>query len=181
VASRGTRAGSARTVARGAAALAMQVDAEAAEPWTGKDPSAMQRLAVDPPRVRRQRRQDGLLDIHAVERPVGQGRTRPSTRIDGAAPATSSRSLPPASSSVRSQRSRRPCPHRRLRRARRPTRAVLRSTGRCRPNPGSWRGYPTPTFGRRPRPTAYIRCPSYRGAAHGAVPSTRPRRAAPRS
>ena len=44
--------------------------------------------------------------------PSASGRTRPSTRIDGGAPATSSRSLPPASARMRSQRSSRPVsPH----------------------------------------------------------------------
>ena len=57
---------------RGAAALAMQVDPEPAD---ARDPEGRVgdvRVAVDAPRVRRQRRQHRFLDVHAVERPLGE-------------------------------------------------------------------------------------------------------------
>jgi hypothetical protein len=51
----------------------MQVDSEspnASHPEGGIDD---ERVSIDPPRVRRKSRQHGLLDVVAVERPLGKG------------------------------------------------------------------------------------------------------------
>jgi hypothetical protein len=72
-ASRGTRAGSARSAARGGpTALAVQVDPEASQALHAERPVRDLRLAVDAPRVRRQRRQHRLFDVDAVERTFSQ-------------------------------------------------------------------------------------------------------------
>ena len=79
---------------RGAAALAVQVDAEPAEVRRAERGIGDSGLAVRLPRVRRQRRDDArrrFLRRRAVL--PAAARRAPDTRISGGAPATSSRSL----------------------------------------------------------------------------------------
>ena len=189
--------GSARTRRRGAAPLAVQVDAEAAEARQRGTIRPRSGLAVDAPRVRRQRRQHRFLDVDAVERPVGERPRRgPSTRIDGGAPAheqqIAAAGVRPAARSQRSSRAVSPRggargdPVRRVQFGdqlidrtssdaatdvivddRRPSAKILRQPFRRLP--------PSKSVG-------IYSSPSYRGAACPAGgPSTKPRKAAPRS
>ena len=57
---------------RRAAALAMQVDAEAADAGDAKRGVGDARVAILPPRVRSEGRQHRLLDVEPVERPLGE-------------------------------------------------------------------------------------------------------------
>src|SRR3954468_5294240 len=99
--------------------------------------------------------------------PSASGRTRLSTRIDGATPATSSRSLPPASFRVRSHRSRRlvsptACP------AGAPVDACSSAISSSISFESRFMAVSYQPFDARPRPMACIyRAPSYRGADYG--------------
>ena len=71
----------------GPAAFAMQVDPEPPEPGHAERRVGDLRVAILPPRVRRERRQDRILDVQAVERPFGERRRPcPSTRNGGRRP-----------------------------------------------------------------------------------------------
>ncbi len=59
---------------RGAAALAVQVDAKASDPLHQEGGVGDAVIAVQPPRVRRERRQHRFLDLDAVERPFVEGK-----------------------------------------------------------------------------------------------------------
>ena len=92
---------------RGAAALVMQVDAEAAEIRRAERAVGDAGLAIHPPRVRRQRGRHRVLDLLAAERPSISPTTMPSMRSDGGAPATSRRSLAARSTTCSSHARRR--------------------------------------------------------------------------
>ena len=72
VARRGTRVGSSRTAAAARPRSRCRLIAEAAEAGDAERGVGDARLAILPPRVRRQRRQHRLLDVEAVERPFGE-------------------------------------------------------------------------------------------------------------
>ena len=90
----------------GASAFAMEVDAEPAGAGNAERRVRNRRGLIESPRVRCERGEDCVLDIHAVEWTLAE---RLHTSIDrgstGGAPATRSRSLPPCVASARSQRS----------------------------------------------------------------------------
>ena len=90
----GAAARAARGGRGGAAALAVQIDAKAARRRERSEASAMPLSRYCAAACGGERRAGRPPRFVAVERRLGERRDRPSTRTDGGAPATSSRSLP---------------------------------------------------------------------------------------